>query len=100
MMAWGRVPPANQLVQVGLGGVFWRRAPWRHERRGEVRSENFLVILQVLCDKWRNATCRDMYCRTRRSGGSIDRNAEVWRVPDDYAWPIPKSWTNAMDVNR
>ena len=23
--------------QVGLGGVFWRRAPWRHERRGEVR---------------------------------------------------------------
>mmetsp|Transcript_36882 Transcript_36882/g.68913 ORF Transcript_36882/g.68913 Transcript_36882/m.68913 type:complete len:473 (-) Transcript_36882:173-1591(-) len=21
---------------MGLGGVFWRRAPWRHERRGEV----------------------------------------------------------------
>ena len=24
--------------EVGLGGVFWRRAPWRHERRGEVEA--------------------------------------------------------------
>lgn len=24
--------------QVGLGGVFWRRAPWRHERRGEAAA--------------------------------------------------------------
>ncbi|CAK9048731.1 Cryptochrome DASH [Durusdinium trenchii] len=23
---------------VGLGGVFWRRQPWRHERRGEVEA--------------------------------------------------------------
>eukprot|EP00435_Cladocopium_sp_Y103_P051114 s870_g15.t1 len=23
---------------VGLGGVFWRRQPWRHERRGEASS--------------------------------------------------------------
>ncbi|CAJ1435833.1 unnamed protein product, partial [Effrenium voratum] len=28
---------------VGLGGVFWRRAPWRHERRGEVEAATGLL---------------------------------------------------------
>ncbi|CAJ1367948.1 unnamed protein product [Effrenium voratum] len=77
---------------VGLGGVFWRRAPWRHERRGEVEAATGLLKCGV---------CRMITLGAvdgSRPGVKATPEGEKYS-PEEAAAKKPQKWIHGLELD-
>ncbi|CAK9033189.1 unnamed protein product [Durusdinium trenchii] len=79
---------------VGLGGVFWRRQPWRHERRGEVEASTGVLKCGV---------CRMITLGAvdgSRPGVKDMPTAKYsYKKPEDEAPPKPQKWLHGLELD-
>lgn len=79
---------------VGLGGVFWRRQPWRHERRGEVEASTGLLKCGV---------CRMITLGAvdgSRPGVKDMPSAKYsYKKPEEEVAPKPQKWLHGLELD-
>mmetsp|Transcript_44413 Transcript_44413/g.96527 ORF Transcript_44413/g.96527 Transcript_44413/m.96527 type:complete len:466 (+) Transcript_44413:58-1455(+) len=82
---------------VGLGGVFWRRPPWRHERRGEVVA----ATGELRCGVCRLITLGAADGHRPAPAGVAQAASAASSQADGgtAAKPKPEKWLHGLDLN-
>eukprot|EP00439_Symbiodinium_sp_Y106_P071036 s2085_g12.t1 len=82
---------------VGLGGVFWRRAPWRHERRGEVEASTGTLK----CGVCRMITLGAVDGSRPGVNEAIDAQRKYsYKKPEELeAKTKPQKWLHGLDLD-
>eukprot|EP00913_Durusdinium_trenchii_P020264 g19037.t1 len=90
---------------VGLGGVFWRRQPWRHERRGEVEASTGVLkcgvcrMITLGAVDGSRPGVKDMPTAKYSYKKPEDTCLEILLGSCDEAPPKPQKWLHGLELD-